>query len=118
MRGHRHDTRPHDTIQLIRLSHQHLLTAPVEKENDSRLLRRTPCLAPGPSGITWPVVKNLPSPIISSLTAIFNASLASGYFPKAFKTSNIILIQKSDKDLHLQENYSLIGLLTILAKNI
>ena len=116
MHRHRHDTRPHDTIQLTRLSHQHLLTTPVEEEDVSRLLRRTPRRAPGPSGITWPVVKNLPPPIISSLTAIFNASLASGYFPKAFKTSNIILIEKPEKDPHLPENYRPISLLSIIGK--
>ncbi|XP_063876815.1 uncharacterized protein LOC135109355 [Scylla paramamosain] len=57
-----------------------------------------------------------PPEIISSLTKIFNACLASGYFPKALKTSNITLITKPGKNSHLPENYRPISLLEILGK--
>ena len=62
------------------------------------------------------MVRNLPPETISNLTKIFNASLASGYFPKTFKTSNITLIPKSGKSLHSPENYRPISLLEILGK--
>ena len=115
-RQNAHNTLPHNQVQFTRLDPQHFLTTPVEEEDVSRLLRRTPRRAPGPSGITWPMAKNLPPEIISSLTNIFNASLASGYFPRLFKISNITLIPKPGKNLHLPENYRPISLLGILAK--
>ena len=108
--------RPHNAILSARLDPLHFLTTPVEEEDVSRLLRHTPRRAPGPSGITWPIAKNLPPEVIESLTGIFNACLASGYFPKLFKVSNIILIPKPGKNLHLPENYRPISLLDILAK--
>ncbi len=107
---------PHNTIRKIRLNPQHPLTTPIEEEDVARLLRHTPRRAPGPSGITWPMVRNLPQETISSLTEIFNACLASGYFPKAFKISNITLIAKPGKNSHLPENYRPISLLEILGK--
>ena len=111
-----HTTLPHNLVQLTRLDPQHFLTTPVEEENVSWLLKHTPKRAPGPSGITWPMVKNLPPEIITSLTNIYNASLASGYFPKPFKISNITLIPKPGKNPHLPESYRPISLLEILAK--
>ena len=109
-------TVPHNTIHIRRLNPQHHLTTPFEEEDVSWLLKHTPKRAPGPTGITWPMVKNFPPEIITSLTKIFNASLASGYFPKAFKISNIRLIPKPGKNPHSPENYRPISLLEILGK--
>ncbi len=110
------NTLPHNIIHLTRLDPQHPLITPIEEEDVARLLRHTPRRAPGPSGVTWPMVRSLPPEIISSLTKIFNACLASGYFPKAFKISNITLIAKPGKNSHLPENYRPISLLEILGK--
>ena len=114
---HLENTLPHNTPQLTRLDPNHYLTTPFEEEDVSKMLRHTPKRAPGPTGITWPMVKNLPPEIITSLTKIFNASLSSGYFPKPFKISNITLIPKPGKNLHLPENYRPISLLEILGKS-
>ena len=107
---------PHNIIRLNRLDLQHLLTAPIEEEDVSRLLKHSPRRAPGPSGITWHMIRKLPPHIVRDITRIFNASLASGYFPKAFKISNITLIPKPQKNPHLPENYRPISLLEILGK--
>ncbi|MPC76203.1 putative RNA-directed DNA polymerase from transposon X-element [Portunus trituberculatus] len=113
---HLENTLPHNTTQLTRLDPHHYLTTPFEEEDVPKMLRYTSKRAPGPTGITWPMIKNLPPEIITNITKIFNASLSSGYFPKPLKISNITLIPKPGKDLHLPENYRPISLLEILGK--
>ena len=110
------DVTPHNNIQLTRLDPHQYLISPIEEEDVSRLLRHTPRRAPGPSGINWHMVRNLPPETICNLTKIFNALLASGYFPKFFKKSNITLIPKPGKDPHLPESYRPISLLEVLGK--
>ena len=46
------NTIPHAITQLTRLDPQHPLTAPIEEEDVSWLLRHTPKRSPGPTGIT------------------------------------------------------------------
>jgi len=110
------NTQPLNTIHTNILQPDHILTTPFEADDVERLLKRTPRRAPGSTGITWAMARQLPSRLISSLTTIYNASLATGYFPKAFKTATTIFIHKPNKSPHLPENYRPISLLELLGK--
>ena len=110
------DTQPLPTIHYNTLLPDNILTTPIEDEEVKRLLSRTRRRAPGPTGITWAMTRHLPPNVISSLTNIYNACLATGYFPKAFKTATTILIPKPQKSTHNPGNYRPISLLDILGK--
>ena len=115
LRTHR-DTQPLATVHNNLLLPDHILTTPIEEEEVERLLRRTHRRAPGPTGITWAITRQLPRCIIKSLTKVYNASLAAGYFPMAFKTATTILIPKPQKSPRHPGNYRPISLLDILGK--
>lgn len=110
------DTAPTPIIDTSTLQNDNYMTAPFREENVERLLHKTKRRAPGPARITWAIARHLPINIIKSLTAIYNASLASGYFPTAFKTVTTILIPKRGKDLHHPNNYRPISLLEVTGK--
>ena len=109
-------TQPLDLIDTNTLNAEHLLTTPFEEEDVKRLLQRTRRRAPGASGISWAMARHLPPRIISSLTRVYNACLATGYFPLAFKSATTILIPKPGKDPHLPGNYRPISLLELIGK--
>ena len=72
--------------------------------------------SPGPSGVTRNLLLNAPKKIIKQLAEIFTASLATGYFPKAFKQARIIMIPKPNKKTDQIENFRPISLLEIPGK--
>ena len=72
--------------------------------------------APGESRIGYQIVKQLPDNIINYLASIFNASLASGYFPKRFKSAILKLLPKEGKDPVYPQNYRPIALLDNIGK--
>lgn len=110
------ETRPAHTIDTSTLTPDHILTTPIEEDEVASLLKRARRKAPGPSGITWIMARHLPPSIITTLTNIYNASLATGYFPIPFKTATTILIPKPNKDSHSPANYRPISLLELLGK--
>ena len=103
-------------IRLANLSHDDHLLAPFHLQEVKQLLHRSPRRAPGPSGLTYHVLRNLPDSVIQAITDLYNASLACGYFPIPFKTANVRLIPKPQKDLTDPSNYRPISLLDGLGK--
>lgn len=110
------NTAPLPTIDTSTLRANDYMTAPFREDTVENLLKKTKRRAPGPAGITWALARHLPQNIIQSLTAIYNASLASGYFPTAFKTATTILIPKPGKNHHQPDNYRPISLLEVTGK--
>ena len=70
----------------------------------------------GESNIGYQIIKQLPDNIIEYMSKIFNASLASGYFPKQFKSAILKLLPKDGKDATLPHNYRPIALLDNIGK--
>lgn len=110
------DISPEHLIRLHTLQQNNSLTTPIEENEVKRLLQRAPRRASGTSGISWAMARHLPHNIISTLTTIYNASLATGYFPRPYKKATTILLPKPNKNYHLPENYRPISLLEVLGK--
>lgn len=72
--------------------------------------------APGPDQITGRALKSLPMTGHIGLRNIFNAIFRLGYFPHAWKQSNIIMIPKPGKDPSFPSSYRPISLLPIISK--
>lgn len=80
-------------------------------------LRRFPNnKAPGPDGITYLLLKNLPRKAIVQLTHISNAILKLQYFPQQWKKAVVILIPKPGKNPSFPSSYRPISLLNTQAK--
>ena len=80
------------------------------------MLKTTPKKAAGSSGITYHMTQHLPPNTITAITHIYNAQLASGYFPELFKTATATLIPKPNKTNTNPLNYRPISLLEIFGK--
>ena len=72
--------------------------------------------APGESKIGHQIIKHLPENICEYILAVFNASIASGYFPKLFKSAILKLIPKEGKNTTMPQNYRPIALLDNIGK--
>lgn len=75
-----------------------------------------PRKAPGSDGITNRVIKLLPDHLIFLLVNIFNAALAIGYFPQAWKEAIVIGIPKPGKPATEASSYRPISLLVNFGK--
>ena len=62
------------------------------------------------------MIQHLPRNTIIAITHLYNAQLASGYFPELFKSATATLIPKPNKDNTHPLNYTPISLLEILGK--
>ena len=62
------------------------------------------------------MIIELPCEATRMITRIFNAMIRSGYFPKTWKHSTIIMIPKPGKDPHRPDAYRPISLLSIFSK--
>ena len=72
--------------------------------------------APGETKIGYKIIKQLIDNIIGYIANFINASLASGYFPKKFKSAILKLIPKEGKDATIPVNYRPIALLDNIGK--
>ena len=108
----------HTPEPIIRLDnlHDHILSDPISVDEVGLLLARTPKKSSGSSGITYHMIHHLPRHTIQAITHLYNAQLASGYFPELFKTATATLIPKPNKDNTHPLNYRPISLLEILGK--
>lgn len=79
-------------------------------------IKRIKIKATGLSQIKKAELLQIPPNMIQRLTAIYNASLDCGYFPKRFKTAIITLIPKAGKRPNKPENFRPISLLEIPGK--
>jgi hypothetical protein len=69
----------------------------------------------GPDDISPRVLKEAAPVIVTSITRLFNMSLASGVFPASWKMANVVPIYKKAEEF-FTSNYRPISLLSILAK--
>ena len=92
------------------------LTAPILCEEVKEKIMRTPRKAPGSSQIGRDALRHLPDNLLRAFTHLFNASLASGYYPLHFNTALVNLIPKPKKDLTDPKNYRPISLLETIGK--
>lgn len=88
----------------------------ITKEEMLHHLRKFKEKTPGITGITRNMLINLPPTAITSLLAIFNASLASGYFPDTLKIAKLIFIPKPGKNPRQIQNHRPISLLEVHGK--
>jgi len=110
------ETNPEPIIRMDRLDDTCELTAPISCEEVKQLIMRSPRKAPGSSQIGRDALIHFPDNLLQALTHLYNASLASGYFPSCFKTALVALIPKPHKDLTDPKSYRPISLLETLGK--
>lgn len=104
-------------INLNSLSPTDPILRPITTNEFMRVLSKSKkCKAPGPSGIKLYIVQYLPTNYIKAIIEIFDAVIASKYWPKLFKTSDMIFISKPGKDHTNPLNYRPISLLDTIGK--
>ena len=84
MNNNRAKTSPYRKVNLTRLDNNNILISPITTDEINLHITKMKKKAPGESKIRYQIIKHLPENIINYLAQIFNASLASGYFPKKF----------------------------------
>ena len=114
--NNRPKTVPYKKAYISRLAEGDLLTSPITINDVKQCIKNMKKKAPGESKIGHQIIKQLPDNIIEYITNIFNASLASGYFPKKFKSAILKLIPKEGKDATIPVNYRPIALLDNIGK--
>lgn len=67
------------------------------KEALNALATTSPTSAPGPSGITWPMVKYILSVQPEGLTSMLDRSLALGYHPTPWRQARVVMLKKPNK---------------------
>lgn len=72
--------------------------------------------ASGPDDISPWILKAAAPSLATSLTLLFNCSLRSGTFPKAFKLANITPVLKPNKNPALEQSYRGISLTPVISK--
>ena len=107
---------PYKKVNFSRLSEENVLISPITIEELKHYIKIMKRKAPGESKIGHQIIKQLPENIIEYILVIFNASLASGYFPKKFKSAILKLLPKDGKDITLPQNYRPIALLDNIGK--
>nr|WP_253308721.1 reverse transcriptase family protein [Rickettsia endosymbiont of Ceutorhynchus assimilis] len=97
---------------------QHLLAELIVTPGEmTRIIRRLPSeKAPGPDGIPYRALKNLPRKVIVQLVQITNAILKLQHFPFQWKKALVVMIPKPGKNLTLPSSYRPISLLNSFAK--
>ena len=114
--NNRPKTASYKKVNMTRLIEGNPLTSPITINDIKFFIRNMKKKAPGESKIGYQIIKKLPDNIIEYIANIFNACLASGYFPKKFKSAILILIPKEGKDATVPENYRPIALLDNIGK--
>lgn len=71
---------------------------------------------PGMDRISGRMIRELPTTALKLVLFIFNSILRTGFYPKSWKISQIIMIPKPGKDASQVSSYRPISLLSILSK--
>ena len=108
--------KPHNTINLNLLNKNHILTKPITVSESATFLKKIKSKATGPSEISKEIIEHTPLQTGIHITRLYNATLATGHFPKILKQAHIFLIPKPNKILTDPSSYRPISLLNILAK--
>ncbi len=115
-RLHDHTT-PDQFIDTNSLDPEHILTTPFTTAEVKQTLDTTKKKAPGDTNIGHQILKNLPHETIVAITYLYNTQIATGYFPKHFKTATAVMIPKPGKNHTDPQNYRPISLLEVLGKS-
>lgn len=111
------NTFQHDAIiNMSNLIEDHILLRPITNVELRHSITNTSNRAPGPSGIKSITIKNLPPNYFHIILSLFNAIIASKYWPLLFKISRMVFAPKQGKTPTNPLNYRPISLLEILAK--
>lgn len=78
--------------------------------------RLHPRKSPGLDNVGNTALKNLPSPMVRTITHIFNGIMRTGHFPSSWKRAKIIMILKPRKSALFPQNFRPISLLPSLSK--
>ena len=105
-----------NTIDMSNLIEDHPLLRSVTPNELSSAIKNTKNKAPGPSGMKVASIINLPNNYFNAIIHLYNAIVASKYWPILFKTSNMIFSLKPSKSPSDPLNYRPISLLELLAK--
>ena len=108
--------RPYKKCNYNRLHANNPLTTEISTNDIKLYIKKMKKKAPGESRIGHQIIKQLPDNIIEYIATIFNACLASGYFPKKFKSAILKLLPKEGKDITNPQNYRPIALLDNIGK--
>jgi len=98
------------------LNEQTQLNSPIQLADMSRVLTKCTSIAPGPDGIPYKFIRNLPMSALNSIITVFNKIWSSGIIPKTWRHSIIIPILKPDKNQFETKSYRPISLLNTMAK--
>ena len=112
----RNHTTPDRTIDTSTLNPGHILTTPFTREEVTHALKTVKKRTPGDSQIGHQIINNLPDTTIDTITYLYNTQLATGYFPKLFKSATAVMIPKPNKNHKDPQNYRPISLLEVLGK--
>ena len=107
---------PYPTINLNKLEKSHPLIKPITLIEVSSIFKKIKSKATGPQEISKQILENTPIKTGITITRLFNASLATGYYPKCFKQANIFLIHKPGKPATNPTSYRPIAIINLIAK--
>ena len=94
------------------------LTLPFTAEEILTALKKTKNTSPGTDSIPFRALKLGPPTLLTHLARLYNACLALGYFPKAWKIAKLTMIPKPNKNHADPKNYRPISLLSTLGKTL
>ena len=103
-------------IDYNRLQEDHPILRPVEPEELNKIISKVKDKAPGPDEIRSTIIKILPQNYRKTIIDIFNAILATKYWPTQSKVCKSTYIPKPGKDHKDPLNYRPIALLNIIYK--
>jgi hypothetical protein len=95
---------------------QEALLNEITIEEIEAAIKISPNKAPGPDNIFVASLKHLPEKALQLLHLTFNACLNLGHVPPAWKSANVTMIPKPDKDPSDPSSYRPISLLSSLQK--
>ena len=107
---------PYQVANRNRLDPSNPLTRPLTLGEMIRIVRTFKNKAPGESGITKNILKQLPRVALQRLNDILNLLISMGYFSVVFKNGQLVMTPKEEKDNRIAINYRPITLLEVPGK--
>ena len=111
-----HRMRPYQVANRNRLDPNNPLTRPLTLGEMIRIIGTFKNKAPGESGITKNILKQLPRVALQRLNDILNLLVSMGYFSVVFKNGQMVMTPKEGKDSRFVINYRPITLLEVPGK--
>lgn len=105
-----------DDILKLNTHSNPVINSNINEDDVTRMLKKCNNSSPGPDGIYYVFLKNLPSNATLFLTKLYNEILSSGTFPNKWSEAIVIPVPKPGKDHSLADNYRPIALTSTLCK--